>query len=75
VPIVARGGGQGETVKHGITGFLANSPEIIADYALSVLNEDKIQLKMSQAARDWASNFSREKIAHKWINLLKKLTA
>ena len=74
VPIVARGGGQNETVKHGVTGFLANSPEIIADYALSVLNEDKIQLKMSQEAREWASNFSREKTAQKWIDLLNKLT-
>ena len=75
VPIVALGGGQNETVKHGVTGFLANSPEIIADYALSVLNDDKLQLKMSQAAREWASTFSREKIAHKWIDLFKKLTA
>jgi len=74
VPIVARGAGQTETVKHGVTGFLVKSPESIADYALSVLNEDKLQLKMSRAAREWASSFSREKIAQKWIDLLKKLT-
>jgi glycosyltransferase involved in cell wall biosynthesis len=73
VPIVARGGGQEETVKHGVTGFLANSPEIIVDYAMSVLNNDKILLKMSQAARESASSFSREEIGQNWINLLNKL--
>ena len=75
VPIVAQGGGQKETVKHGVTGFLANSPDVMVDYALSVLNDDKIQLKMSLAAREWASGFSREKTAQKWINLLKKMTS
>ena len=75
VPIVAQGGGQNETVKHGVTGFLANSPELIVDYALPVLNDDKLQLKMSQAAREWASNFSREKTAQKWNDLFKKLAA
>jgi len=75
VPIVARGGGQKETVKHEVTGFLANSPEIIVEYALSLLNDDTIQLKMSQAAREWASSFSRENTAQKWINILKTLTA
>jgi glycosyltransferase involved in cell wall biosynthesis len=74
VPIVAYGGGQEEAVKHRVTGFLIKSPESIVDYALSVLNEDKLQLKMSRAAREWASSFSREKIAQKWIDLLKKLT-
>ena len=75
VPIVAKGGGQMETVKHGVTGFLADSPDIIADYALYVLNDDKIQFKMSQAAKKWASNFSREKTAQNWIDLVNKLTA
>lgn len=70
VPIVARGGGQKETVKHGITGFLAESPELIAEYSLRVLKDDVVQRKMSHAARDWASCFSREKIGQKWIELV-----
>lgn len=73
VPIVAQGGGQKETVKHGVTGFLADSPKLIADYALSVLDDEKLQLKMSQAAREWASSFSRENSAQKWSDLIKKL--
>ena len=73
-PVVARGGGQKETVKHGVTGFLAKSPEEIAYYLLLLLKDTKLWLNMSQSARKWVSKFSRENIACEWDNLLQKLT-
>lgn len=73
-PIVARGGGQEETVKHGVTGFLASSPEEIMHYLLLLLSDDELRLKMSQSAREWASRFSRENVALEWNNLLLRLT-
>jgi len=72
-PIVAKGGGQEETVRHGVTGFLAKSPEEITDYLLLLLRDDELWLKMSQSAREWASRFSRENISREWNDLLEKL--
>jgi glycosyltransferase involved in cell wall biosynthesis len=74
VPIVARGGGQEETVKHEVTGFLSNSLGQIPSYLSLLLSNDRLWIKMSKSAREWASSFSRENITRKWNDLLKELT-
>jgi glycosyltransferase involved in cell wall biosynthesis len=74
VPIVARRGGQEETVKHEVTGFLSNSFGEIPSYLSLLLSNDKLWIKMSKSAREWASSFSRENKAREWNDLLEKLT-
>jgi glycosyltransferase involved in cell wall biosynthesis len=74
VPIVARGGGQEETVKHEITGFLSNSLGETLTYLSLLLGNDKLWIKMSRSAREWALNFSKENSTRKWNDLINKLT-
>jgi len=73
VPIVADGGGQKETVKHGETGFRVKSPDEITVYAAQLLRRDDEWKSMSEKAKKWAKEFSFEKISEKWIKLLEEL--
>jgi len=73
VPIVADGGGQKETVRHGETGFRARSPDEITIYAVQLLRHDDKWKSMSEKAKKWAKEFSFEKISEKWVKLLEEL--
>jgi len=73
VPIVADGGGQRETVRHGETGFRVKSPDEIVIYAAHLLRKDHKWKLMSERAREWVKEFSIEKISKKWIRLLEEL--
>lgn len=73
VPIVAKGGGQLETVRHRKTGFLVDSPEKIARYIMMLFEDEGLWKKMSQSAKKWALNFSLEKISLEWSAFLHSL--
>ncbi len=72
-PIVAEGGGQEETVKQGVTGFLARTPEDLTQYLSKLLVDGELWQKMSRAARESAQSFSIEKVSKEWEALLEGL--
>jgi len=74
-PIVARGGGQLETVKHCETGFLVENPQEISSYLVALFEDNKLWSKISESARKWASKFSLENIAREWDALLSSLSS
>lgn len=73
VPIVAKGGGQEETVIDGETGFLIRNKEEMQTCMKLILTDDKVFMKMSKVAIERARSFSKERMIKKWIDLLEKL--
>jgi len=70
IPIVADGGGQRETVIHGKVGFRAKHPHELDKYVKQVLLDDDLRTKISVKAKQWAENFSFDKVGNAWTNLL-----
>jgi glycosyltransferase involved in cell wall biosynthesis len=73
VPIVAKGGGQEETIIDGKTGFLVKNKEEMQACMKLVLTNEEVFMKMSELAMERAKSFSKEKMIEKWIELLEKL--
>jgi glycosyltransferase involved in cell wall biosynthesis len=70
VPVVINKGGQSESVEHGVSGFLWNTPEEWQYYTARLMQDSVLCEKMSSAARDRADLFSREKYIARFCSLL-----
>lgn len=74
-PIVADGGGQRETVIHGLTGFRVSdkSNDIsgeIAKFIRLLLIDDEVFSRMSMQAREHAKQFDESDFVKNWIKIL-----
>lgn len=69
VPVVINKGGQPEIVEHGVSGFLWNTPEELAEYTRRVVTDDQLRARLSAAARARAAFFGREQFAQRFQNL------
>ncbi|MEM3522509.1 MAG: glycosyltransferase family 4 protein [Candidatus Bathyarchaeia archaeon] len=73
VPVVAKGGGQEETIIDGKTGFLVKNMEEMKTCMKLILTSEDVFMKMSNLAIESSKSFSKEKMIEKWIKLLEKL--
>ncbi len=73
IPIVARGGGQLETVHHEKTGFLVESPNEMVESIRKVFSSIHRYRKMSQNAVTWSETFSLASFERSWSEIFKKL--
>jgi len=64
--------GPSETVEHGVTGWLANSDEELADLAVRIWKEGYPSWIRSRS-REKALQFNVKTIADQWIEILKKI--
>src|SRR5687767_11569672 len=70
VPIVINKGGQREIVEHGVSGFLWNSLEELKLYTLQIARDEKLRIRMADAARLRAQRFSTERFVIGFARLL-----
>ncbi len=69
MPVLAfRNGAMGETVRHGETGFLVYSEEEVED----LIKSDAVLSIKPEACREWALQFSVERMISRWEELLKE---
>jgi glycosyltransferase involved in cell wall biosynthesis len=61
VPVVINKGGQSEIVRHGETGFLWNTVDELSHYTKVLTDDRALWQRMSDAARQRARDFSRER--------------
>ncbi|MCI4436622.1 MAG: glycosyltransferase family 4 protein [Ignisphaera sp.] len=64
--------GPSETVDHGVTGWLVNSDEELADLAIRIWREGYPSWMRSKS-REKALQFDAKTIANQWIEILKKI--
>lgn len=69
VPVVARGGGQVETVVDGKTGFLVEDLETMVKKLNLLFKKRAIHTKMSREAIKWSHNFSKKNFKSRWTQL------
>jgi len=74
IPIVARGGGQIETVADGESGFLVNNSEEMADKMDLLLADDLTFKRMSDKAAERAKLFSTQTFVSRWCDLIDEVT-
>ena len=74
IPIVARGGGQIETVADGESGFLVNNSEEMADKMDLLLADDLTFKRMSDKAVERAKLFSTQTFVSRWCDLIDEVT-
>lgn len=67
--------GPKELIDHGKNGFLCevNNEIKLAEYICSIIEDDKLRIKMGQASKKKSEEFRIEKIATQWINLFQTL--
>ncbi|MBA3257467.1 MAG: glycosyltransferase family 4 protein [Pyrinomonadaceae bacterium] len=70
VPVVINKGGQREIVLHGVNGFLWDTLKELKEYSGALINDAQLRVRMSAAARESASRFSRKAFVE---NFLKRL--
>jgi glycosyltransferase involved in cell wall biosynthesis len=61
VPVVVNKGGQREIVQHGVTGFLWNTLAELKAYTTQLMEDETLRRRMSEAGRERAKLFSRER--------------
>jgi glycosyltransferase involved in cell wall biosynthesis len=71
VPVAINRGGQSEIVEHGVSGFLWNDLDELADYTFRLIRNDTLRMQMSQAARARSQKFDRTKFVQRFEQLLK----
>jgi L-malate glycosyltransferase len=59
VPVVVNKGGQPEIVEHGKSGFVWNTLDELKAYSRTLMNDEELWRRMSEAARERAQRFSR----------------
>jgi glycosyltransferase involved in cell wall biosynthesis len=64
--------GLSESIKHGETGFLANTEEEFVEYVVKLLENASLRKRMSIASSKWAKNFDWDKSATKFLEVLRK---
>jgi glycosyltransferase involved in cell wall biosynthesis len=75
VPVVIDKGGQREIVEHGISGFCWKTLDEMKEYTRLLAREDRVQVQMSEAARDRAGHFSRARFLSQFHSLIEPLMA
>ena len=70
VPIVINKGGQREIVEHGVSGFLWNTLEELKLYTMRVARDEQLRIRMADAARVRAHQFSTEKFVNGFARLI-----
>lgn len=67
--------GPKDLIEHGLNGFLCevNDETKLAEYICSIIEDDKLRIKMGQASKKKSEEFRIEKIATQWINLFQTL--
>lgn len=67
--------GPKDLIEHGKNGFLCevNDETKLAEYICSIIEDEKLRIKMGQASKKKSEEFSIEKIATQWINLFQTL--
>lgn len=70
VPVVINGGGQREIVEHGVSGFLWNTLDQLADYTFQLIKDDGLRARMSMAARARSRIFARNNFVERFQDLL-----
>jgi glycosyltransferase involved in cell wall biosynthesis len=73
VPVVINKGGPREVVEHGVNGFLWNTIEELRSYTVLLARDEQLRERMSEAARDRAKFFSRERFFTRFLRLLQPL--
>lgn len=69
-PVVVEGGGASGPVKHGVNGLVSrNSPDRLAELALSVLHDDALAAKLSRGALAEGRNWTVEAMADRIIGV------
>lgn len=70
VPVVINRGGQREIVEHGRSGFLCDTLEAVADRTVQLATDHEQWLRMSQAARERAAYFGRDRFVDRFLTAL-----
>lgn len=67
--------GPKDLIEHGKNGFLCevNDETKLAEYICSIIEDEKLRIKMGQASKKKSEEFSIEKIVTQWINLFQTL--
>lgn len=67
--------GPKDLIEHGKNGFLCkvNDETKLAEYICSIIEDDKLRIRMGQASKKKSEEFRIEKIATQWINLFQTL--
>lgn len=73
VPVVNARGGQAEIVEHGVNGFLWRGLDELQQFSRTLLNDDALRARMSEAARARAQMFSREAYTGRLLEALHPL--
>ena len=60
VPVAIKKGGQKEIVEHGVSGFLWETLDELESYTQTLLADDNLRTRMSEAARERAQMFNRD---------------
>jgi glycosyltransferase involved in cell wall biosynthesis len=70
VPVVINKGAQPEIVRHGVDGFLWDTPEQLQTYTLKLARDGGLFARMSEAARNRARRFTRDRFVRELAMLL-----
>lgn len=73
VPVVFNKGGQPEIVLHGVSGFVWDTLDELKEYTSLLASNEILREQMSQAAREWAQQFSRESFEQRFLQLAQPL--
>jgi len=67
--------GPKDLIEHGKNGFLCevNDETKLAEYICSIIEDEKLRIKMGQASKKKSEKFRIEKIATQWVNLFQTL--
>lgn len=75
VPIVAHPAVYGE-IEHGVTGMLADTPELAGDHLLELVDDDKLRLEIGSNAREYVLEHRSMAVASKrWSEVLDLVVA
>ncbi|MDD5681286.1 MAG: glycosyltransferase family 4 protein [Candidatus Omnitrophica bacterium] len=71
VPIVINKGGQPEIVQHGLNGFLWNTEDELKRYTMMLIQDERLRMKMAEAARVRAQFFSTEMFKNRFRRIIR----
>ena len=73
IPVVYPVGVAEEIIQNGINGYIVKSQKEAVEATNTILQNDDLRLKLSQAARDTAKNFTSDVLVEKLLLLYKKI--
>ena len=72
VPVVINKGGQSEIVQHGLNGFLWNTEDELKKYTMMLIQDERLRMRMAEAARARAKFFSVEMFENRFRNIMQR---